>query len=133
MSRPQALGNIRVVDFSWVRAGPWATRWLGAFGAEIIKSLVSLKFPEVFRLTSRFWGVVVLGSLPRSFSSHSAQYGSSPELTAGGRWIRTLGPRARLARCTRARARDARRYREAPKPIVRVGERFAARLERLSH
>src|SRR6185437_15853810 len=33
----QALANIRVVDFSWVRAGPWATRWLGAFGAEIIK------------------------------------------------------------------------------------------------
>ena len=37
MSRPQALGNIRVVDFSWVRAGPWATRWLEAFRAEIIK------------------------------------------------------------------------------------------------
>src|SRR6202035_5212890 len=34
MSRPRALENIRVVDFSWVRAGPWATRWLGAFGAE---------------------------------------------------------------------------------------------------
>src|SRR6202140_754027 len=37
MSLPRALENIRVVDFSWVRAGPWATRWLGAFGAEIIK------------------------------------------------------------------------------------------------
>jgi crotonobetainyl-CoA:carnitine CoA-transferase CaiB-like acyl-CoA transferase len=37
MSRPRALENIRVVDFSWVRAGPWATRWLGAFGAEVIK------------------------------------------------------------------------------------------------
>ena len=42
MSRPQALGNIRVVDFSWVRAGPWATRWLGAFGAEVIK----IEWPE---------------------------------------------------------------------------------------
>jgi benzylsuccinate CoA-transferase BbsF subunit len=42
MSRPQALGNIRVLDFSWVRAGPWATRWLGAFGAEIIK----IEWPE---------------------------------------------------------------------------------------
>ena len=31
------------------------------------------------------------------------------------------------------RARDPRRYREALKPIVRVGERFAVRLERLSH
>ena len=28
----KALAGIRVVDFSWVRAGPWATRWLGAFG-----------------------------------------------------------------------------------------------------
>jgi len=37
MPRTRALEKIRVVDFSWVRAGPWATRWLGAFGAEIIK------------------------------------------------------------------------------------------------
>jgi len=37
-----ALAGIRVVDFSWVRAGPWATRWLGAFGAEIIK----IEWPE---------------------------------------------------------------------------------------
>lgn len=42
MSRPRALANIRVVDFSWVRAGPWATRWLGALGAEIIK----IEWPE---------------------------------------------------------------------------------------
>ncbi len=39
---PRALHNIRVVDFSWVRAGPWATRWLGAFGAEVIK----IEWPE---------------------------------------------------------------------------------------
>src|ERR1043166_6375210 len=42
MSLPRALEGIRVVDFSWVRAGPWATRWLGAFGAEIIK----IEWPE---------------------------------------------------------------------------------------
>ena len=42
MSRPRVLDNIRVVDFTWVRAGPWATRWLGAFGAEIIK----IEWPE---------------------------------------------------------------------------------------
>src|SRR3954451_4016956 len=42
MSRRHALANVRVVDFSWVRAGPWATRWLGAFGAEVIK----IEWPE---------------------------------------------------------------------------------------
>ncbi|MFO1024714.1 MAG: CoA transferase [Acetobacteraceae bacterium] len=42
MSGPRALDGIRVVDFSWVRAGPWATRWLGALGAEIIK----IEWPE---------------------------------------------------------------------------------------
>src|ERR1700752_4679321 len=42
MPAPSALAGIRVVDFSWVRAGPWATRWLGAFGAEIIK----IEWPE---------------------------------------------------------------------------------------
>jgi crotonobetainyl-CoA:carnitine CoA-transferase CaiB-like acyl-CoA transferase len=42
MPSSRALENIRVVDFSWVRAGPWATRWLGALGAEIIK----IEWPE---------------------------------------------------------------------------------------
>src|SRR4051794_37564032 len=57
-SRPLALRTLRVRLF--------------------LLRLVSLKFPEVLRFTSRFRGVVVLGSLPRSFSGHSILMTSAP-------------------------------------------------------
>ena len=37
MSLPAPLDGIRVLDFTWLRSGPWGTRWLGALGAEVLK------------------------------------------------------------------------------------------------
>ncbi|MBN1256038.1 MAG: CoA transferase [Deltaproteobacteria bacterium] len=54
-SRPGALAGIRVLDFSWAGAGPFVTKFLADFGAEIIK-VESRKRPDIGRLTPPFAG-----------------------------------------------------------------------------
>lgn len=53
LSKKMPLEGIRVADFSWVGAGPIATRYLSEFGAEIIK-IESKSKPEILRMTGPY-------------------------------------------------------------------------------
>jgi benzylsuccinate CoA-transferase BbsF subunit len=53
MSAKGALEGIKVLDFSWAGAGPFATKFLADFGAEVYK-VESKKRPDIGRLTPPF-------------------------------------------------------------------------------
>src|SRR6201981_1449726 len=86
-------------------------------------TFVSLKFPEVFRSTSRFCGVVVLGSLPRSLSGHSIFMISAP--SAPSQRVAHGPARTQLKSTTRmfasARGRDKALFSFGAVPVVMAG------------
>src|SRR5690242_6394214 len=87
-------------------------------------TLVSLKFPEVFRLVSRCCGVVELGSRPRSFSGHSILMISAPK--APSQRVAQGPARTQLKSTTRmfsrARARPISRLSQWGRKEARHGE-----------
>ena len=48
-----ALQGINILDFSWAGAGPFVTRFLADFGAQVFK-VESRKRPDVGRMTPPF-------------------------------------------------------------------------------
>lgn len=42
MAGRRPLQGIRILDFTWVRSGPWASRWLAILGADVVK----VEWPE---------------------------------------------------------------------------------------
>ena len=63
MTNQPVLQNIRILDFSWVLAGPYATRILADFGAEVIKvqPLLSQEEDEFSRGYYNTWNRNKLG------------------------------------------------------------------------
>ena len=65
MTAARPLAGVRVVDFTWVRAGPWSARWLAILGADVIK----VEWPERLDSSRRNQTTVPPGTEPGPNSS----------------------------------------------------------------
>ena len=62
------MEGIRILDFTWVRSGPWATRWLAILGADIIK--VEWPEPALGMYTGRLVSGNERTTPPRNHAEH---------------------------------------------------------------
>ena len=85
------LEGIRVLDFTWVRAGPWATRWLAVLGAEVIK--VEWPEPALGFYTGRLVSNVGFGATPEGVKPSMNSSGHNSDQNAGKKSI-TLNTRS---------------------------------------
>ena len=72
MADRRPLEGIRILDFTWVRSGPWATRWLAIMGADIVK----VEWPEP--ALGMFTGRLVSGN------ERTTPAGITPGINSGG-------------------------------------------------
>jgi crotonobetainyl-CoA:carnitine CoA-transferase CaiB-like acyl-CoA transferase len=72
MVERRPLDGIRILDFTWVRSGPWATRWLAILGADVLK----VEWPEP--ALGMYTGRLVSGA------ERSTPAGVKPGINTGG-------------------------------------------------
>jgi crotonobetainyl-CoA:carnitine CoA-transferase CaiB-like acyl-CoA transferase len=73
--RRMPLEGIRVVDFSWIQAGPWVGRYFANYGAEVIM-IADLRDPEYAEAI-----VAVKGVVPGRGTSHGSAKDSVSKLS----------------------------------------------------
>jgi crotonobetainyl-CoA:carnitine CoA-transferase CaiB-like acyl-CoA transferase len=72
MEESHPLQGIRILDFTWVRSGPWATRWLAILGAYVVK----VEWPE--QALGAYTGRLVAGI------ERTTPPGVTPGINSGG-------------------------------------------------